>query len=278
MRIPNLENEQRKFVKNMGPFRILEYLQDESVNPYNAEQAYFMAKMGVHRRQLVCYLNGKNGIRTQSGAMQWTAGGIRAETGIKGAGDFLGKMVKGSVTGESAVKPEYAGVGLLVLEPTYKYLILQDVASWGSGLVVEDGMFLASESTVQMNVVSRKSVSSALAGNEGLFNMCFTGSGVVALESNVPESELIEIELKDDELKIDGHMAVAWSASLAFTVERSSKTLLGSAMTGDGLVNVYRGTGKVLMAPVTDSGSLVAATVSAAPAAGKAAIKLPFGG
>ena len=51
-------------------------------------------------------------------------------------------------------------------------------------------------------------------------------------------------------MKIDGNMAVAWSQSLEFTVERSGKTLIGSAASGEGLVNVYRGTGKVLLAPV----------------------------
>ena len=65
-----------------------------------------------------------------------------------------------------------------------------------------------------------------------------------------------EIDLVNDTLKIDGHMAVAWSSTLEFTVERSSKTLLGSAYSGEGLVNVYRGTGKVLMSPVASSASL----------------------
>ena len=46
-------------------------------------------------------------------------------------------------------------------------------------------------------------------------------------------------------------MAIAWSGSLNFTVERSGKSLIGSAASGEGLVNVYRGTGKVLLAPVT---------------------------
>ena len=53
-----------------------------------------------------------------------------------------------------------------------------------------------------------------------------------------------------DDVKIDGSMAVAWSGGLEFTVERSGKSLLGSAVSGEGLVNVFRGTGKVLMAPV----------------------------
>ena len=76
------------------------------------------------------------------------------------------------------------------------------------------------------------------------------GNGIVCLESFVPKEELIEITLQNDVLKIDGNMAVAWSGSLDFTVERSGKTLIGSAASGEGLVNVYRGTGKVLMAPV----------------------------
>jgi len=59
--------------------------------------------------------------------------------------------------------------------------------------------------------------------------------------------------LENDVMKIDGNMAVAWSGSLNFTVEKSGKSLIGSAASGEGLVNVYRGTGKVLLAPVRGS-------------------------
>ena len=98
--------------------------------------------------------------------------------------------------------------------------------------------------------VMRSNISSAVAGGEGLFNLGISGSGILCLESPCPREELIEINLVDDVLKIDGNMAVAWSQSLEFTVERSGKTLIGSAASGEGLVNVYRGTGKVLLAPV----------------------------
>lgn len=70
------------------------------------------------------------------------------------------------------------------------------------------------------------------------------------IESRCPKEELIEITLENDVLKVDGNLAIAWSNSLDFTVERSGKTLVGSAASGEGLVNVYRGTGKVLLAPV----------------------------
>ena len=57
-------------------------------------------------------------------------------------------------------------------------------------------------------------------------------------------------EVDNDVIKIDGNMAIAWSSSLQFTVERSSKSLIGSAVSGEGLVNVFRGSGKILMSPL----------------------------
>ena len=121
-------------------------------------------------------------------------------------------------------------------------------------------MFLACEGTVQQKIAARKSLSSAVAGGEGLFNLFLAGSGVVALESNVPITEAVEIVLENDTIKIDGRYAICWSTGLEFTVERSSKTLIGSMVNSEGLVNVYRGTGKVLMSPLTQWTSSIVAT------------------
>ena len=137
-----------------------------------------------------------------------------------------------------------------MLEPTYKHILLLDVGAWNGSIVIEDGMFMACDAALKHKAVMRSNLSSAAAGNEGLFNLGLQGNGVVCLESNVPKEELVEIELHDDVLKIDGNMAIAWSGSLEFTVERSGKSLIGSAASGEGLVNVYRGSGRVLMAPV----------------------------
>lgn len=182
--------------------------------------------------------------------MQWSAGNVEAVADVKGVGDFLGKAIKGGVTKESTVKPKYKGTGTLVLEPTYKHILLEDLSNWNGGIVLDDGLFLACESSIKQNVVMRSNLSSAVLGNEGLFNLSLSGNGFVALESPVPREELVEVELENDVLKIDGNFAVAWSKGLEFTVEKSTKSLIGSAISGEGLVNVYRGTGKVLMAPV----------------------------
>ena len=261
MNIKNLENNERKYVSSLGNFHVLEYQSDASVAPENARNEYFMSKMGVRRRQIVIELNGKESAIIQAGSMQWMAGHVKATTGIKGVGDFVGKMVKGAITKETAVKPEYVGNGILVLEPTYKYLILVDVGSWGEkGMTIEDGIFYACSGTVKNKLTARKTISSTVLGKEGFFNLSLVGEGVATLESNVPYEELIEVELDNDELKIDGNLAVCWSSGLEFTVERSTKTLVGSAVSGEGLVNVYRGTGKVLMSPVAPTASLYEAT------------------
>ncbi len=240
----------RKIVEQSGCFSLLEFSKDISVNHQTAASEYFASQMGVHKRQVVANLNG-NGIIVQAGAMQWTAGNVEAATNVKGAGDFAKKLIGSKVTGEAAVKPRYHGYGTIVLEPTYKYVLFEDVAKWG-GMVIEDSLFYACEDTVNTKVVMRSTLSSAAMGGEGLFNACLTGTGIAVLESPVPRDELIVMELTDanDVVKIDGNMAIAWSESLKFTVERTTKTLLGSAASGEGLVNVFRGKGKILMAPV----------------------------
>jgi len=136
------ENDDVKVLSELGAFQIIEYQRDLSVSPSSAVTAYFSAQMNVKKRQLVCHLH-KSHVTIQAGAMQWMLGNVNATTGIKGVGDFLGKAVRGKASGESAIKPEYTGDGLLVLEPTYKHLILMDAADWGGSVVLDDGLFPA---------------------------------------------------------------------------------------------------------------------------------------
>lgn len=245
-------------IDQKGIYTVFEHQKDMSVSPAYASVAYFMHEMNVRKRQVLCNLN-NSAVKVQAGAMQWTAGQVDSETGVKGVGDFLGKALKGAVTNESAVKPIYRGSGFLMLEPTYRYIILEDISQWEGGIVLDDGLFLACDAHLNEKAISRTNASSALLGGEGLFNLSLSGAGIAVLESPVPREELIEIEVKDDIVKIDGNMAIAWSASLQFTVEKSSKSLMGSALNGEGFVNVYRGTGKILLAPTVNGTTMSSA-------------------
>ena len=242
------DNKNVEVISSKGGVKVLEYKKDLSVDAAGAINANFASEMNVRKRQVLIELNG-NAYTISAGAMQWTAGSVKMAADVKGIGDFFGKAISSKVTKESAIKPKYEGSGLLVLEPTYKHILLEEVGDW-NGLVLDDGLFLACESKIKQKVVARTNISSAMLGKEGLFNLCLEGQGVAVLESPVPRDELIEISLENDEVRIDGNFAIAWSKSLDFRVEKSSKSLVGSAVSGEGLVNVYRGTGKILMAPI----------------------------
>lgn len=257
-----LENDDIKVSAQKGNIRIIEYAKDLSVNPYNCTTEFFASKMNVRKRQALISLNNDSYI-VSAGAMQWMLGNVQSVSDVKGVGDFLGKAIKGSVTKESTVKPKYTGTGLLMLEPTYKHLLIEDISEWGNGMVLDDGMFLACQSSVQYDVIMRSNLSSAVLGNQGLFSLKLSGNGLAVLESPVPREELIEIELQNDVIKIDGNFAVAWSNTLDFTVEKSGKSLLGSAVSAEGFVNVYRGTGKILIAPVMSSTAYTMGTLGA---------------
>ena len=244
-----IDNPNIRMIEEKKGIKVLEYIKDLSVDPSSAMNAYYCHEMNVRKRQVLIDLE-NSGIVVSAGAMQWTAGAVEARSDIKGVGDFFGKALKGSVTKESTVKPRYYGTGYVMLEPTYKYILLENVQDWEGGIVLDDGLFLACEDTVDQTIVVRSNVSSALLGNEGLFNLALKGHGIAVLESKAPREELVEIILQDDVVKIDGNFAIAWSGSLKFTVEKSTKSLIGSAVSGEGLVNVYRGTGRILMAPI----------------------------
>lgn len=79
--------------------------------------------------------------------------------------------------------------------------------------------------------------------------MCLQGTGYAAILAPCVKEQLIVIDLEDDALRIDGHFAIAWSNSLSFTVENSGATAAASVISDEGMINTYRGTGRVLLAP-----------------------------
>ena len=215
-------------------------------NTSMAEQIYFMEKQNIHVRQIALYLNNEK-VTIERGAMSYYQGNIQMVSGVT-AGNALGRLVRGAVTGEQMAQPEYTGTGMLVLEPSFKHFLVLELADRES-IIIDDGMFYCAQGSVTVRTVAQRNVSSALAGGESLFQQELIGPGIIILESEVPMEEIDVIDLENDLLKVDGIFAVLRSSSLDFTVERSAKTLIGSAVSGEGLVNVYLGTGQVWLAP-----------------------------
>lgn len=210
-----------------------------------AMDLYYMAKQNIRARQVAVYINNDK-VTVEPGAMSYFQGALEMVSGVT-AGNALGRIFSGAVTGEGVAQPEYRGSGMLVLEPSFQHFLILQLDQ--EEIVVDKGMFYCAQGKVNVRPIMQRNASSALAGGEGLFQISLSGSGLVVLESPVPSCEIDIIELQNDTLRVDGNFAILRSGSLQFTVERSAKTLIGSAVSGEGLVNVYRGTGSVWLAP-----------------------------
>lgn len=231
-------------------FNVMEFQQDLSVtSPADAIAKYYSAKMNCKQRFVVCNMTGKRDWTLSAGAMNWMGSKVNVRTDVKGVGDLLGKAFKAKATNESAIKPVYTGVGVLATEPTYKFIIPIYSKDWGNTIIVNDGLYLMSTG-FETKIKSPDTVGGAVLGGEGFFNLKLVGDGVALLESLRPVEELIEVVVDNDVFKIDGDMALCWSDGLSLSVEKVTKTLVGSAASGEGLVNVYRGTGRILMSPL----------------------------
>lgn len=208
-----LDNDDVSVIAERGPFKVIQYDRDLSCTPEEAMTKYYMSQMYVTKKQLVCDTDKASVILSP------------------------GKMQLGNSSPQR------------LLESRWSNRSMKDLDEWGGSVTVDDGLFYACEGSTKIKTVARSTVSSAVMGGEGLFNTCLVGHGVVALECRCPEEELIEITLNNDTIRIDGNYAIAWSEDLRFTVEKSGKSLLGSAVSGEGFVNVYSGTGRVLLMP-----------------------------
>lgn len=211
-----------------------------------AQSLFFMEQQNMKVRQLVAHIE-NDAIKIEPGAMSYYQGKLNMISGVSGT-NFIGKALKGMVTGEKMARPEYSGTGIVVLEPSFRHFLPLTLDK-GEEIIVDKGMFYLTSKSVSVEPVLQKNISSGFLGNEGWFQIKMTGPGLVVLESDVPMAEINILHLNNDVLKVDGNFAILRNGNINFTVERAGQTLMGSAVSGEGLVNVFRGTGDVWIAP-----------------------------
>jgi uncharacterized protein (AIM24 family) len=62
----------------------------------------------------------------------------------------------------------------------------------------------------------------------------------------------MRIDLKDETLQVDGNFALMRTGRIEFSVEKSTKGIIGTLTSGEGLLQTFRGTGSVWLAPTQD--------------------------
>ena len=140
-----------------------------------------------------------------------------------------------------------SGNGEVVLEPTFGHLLAIECDN--DAYIADKGIYSCSIGEINVDVAMQKNISSALFGGEGLFQSMVKGSGIAVFNSPVHLDELVRVDLENDTLKVDGSFAILRSASLEFTAEKSAKSFYKTFKSGEGILQTFRGTGTVWLAP-----------------------------
>jgi uncharacterized protein (AIM24 family) len=214
-----------------------------------AANLYFANQSGMRLKQVrITLLDGE--AIAESGALHFMLGHVQMESKVGGVSGLGKAMMNKFVTKEAAIMPRYRGTGQIYLEPSFSHFLIYRLG--GEEVVADKGMFYCGQGSLDIGSAMQKNVSSALFGGEGLFQTRIRGTGICVLESPVPADEVLRIDLKDETLQVDGNFALMRTGRIEFSVEKSTRSLLGTITSGEGLLQTFRGTGSVWLAPTQE--------------------------
>lgn len=217
-----------------------------SADTRTAETLFFAAHAGM-RLKMVRIILTDSRVRVEPGALYYMKGDLemKASTG----GGIMKGLARKMTSGESFFVNEIHGTGVIYLEPTFGHFLLHNLDDDSPGVICDKGMFYAGTSDLDIGASIQKNISSGLFGGEGLWQTSIKGSGVAILFSPVPVHEIKKINLNGEKLSVDGNFALMRSADIEFRAEKSSKSWVATAVSGEGLLQTFSGTGPVWIAP-----------------------------
>ncbi len=170
------------------------------------------------------------------GAMKFTREGV-LEHGI-------GRFLKRAVSGEGTQLTKVEGTGRVYLADDAKKITI--LAMQGDDIFVNGNDVLAFEPTLQWDIQMMRKMAGLFAG--GLFNMRFTGTGMLAITTHF---DPLALEVRPGQpVFTDPNATVAWSGSLtpSMHTDVSFKTFLGRG-SGESIQLKFEGQGFVVVQP-----------------------------
>ncbi|MBN2853105.1 MAG: AIM24 family protein [Clostridia bacterium] len=211
-----------------------------------AEKLFYAQNTGMTLKMVKISLI-KSSVRVEPGALYYMKGDLEMKAST-GGGVFKGLKRK-MLSGESFFVNEIHGTGEIFLEPTFGHFFLHSLQNNETGIIVDSGLFYGGTEGLDIDAVMLKTFSSAVASQEGLFQTRIRGTGIAIMYSPVPEEEIEKFSLDDDRLFVDGNFTLMRSGSIKYKVVKSSKSLLATSVSGEGLLHRFEGTGNVWIAP-----------------------------
>ncbi len=210
-----------------------------------AEKIFLVNQANIHAKMIRVTLS-KHELLIEPGALYFMKGHLQLESTVQG-GIAQGLMRK-FMSGESLFQSKIKGTGEVYLEPTFGHYLLFNIED--DALIFDKGVFCCASAGISVSAKMQQNISSSLFGGEGLFQTQVKGTGIVVLNSPVPESELIVYELAAGEkLSVDGNFAFVRTAGVSFQAEKSGKSLFQSVTSGEALLQTFTGPGIVWLAP-----------------------------
>ncbi len=183
--------------------------------------------------------------KLETGSMLSMSSGITLEG--KRNGSLFGALGKAMLGGENffvTTANSQAPNQKLTVAPkgfgSIRHIMLDGNRNW----YLEDGVFLASDSSIDINVMRQKGVSSPLfGGTGGFFVLKTTGAGNLFVESF---GSIIELDITpDNPITVDNNHVIGWEETVHHEITMASGTF--GFKTGEGLAIKLSGQGKVLI-------------------------------
>ena len=162
----------------------------------------------------------------------------------KGLGGVLGAIGRSLTSGESMFITEATGTSsnaFLGIAPAIPGKITCLKVQPNQHYYLNNGVFLACDGSVSYEMKSQSVGKALFGGSGGFFVMHTFGQGDVMVSAF---GDILEIDVDEDHpITIDNEHVVAWDDSLNYEIKVASGTF--GFTTGEGLVNIFHGNGKV---------------------------------
>ena len=181
----------------------------------------------------------------ERGAMSHMRGALKMKGKL--AGPI--RLMRAALSGEEALRPTISGTGTLYLESTFGGFHVMELTD-GEKWVVESGAFWCSEAKVKQTF-HRERISTSFWSGKGFldFQTKVVGPGKVMICSPGPVEEITlgKDSPHGDQFIADGPIVLARTSGIEYSVRLPSLLPWRRAATGETLLQVYQGEGRLLV-------------------------------
>jgi uncharacterized protein (AIM24 family) len=182
-------------------------------------------------------------VRMESGALCYMSGNIQVYSPFLPS---IGGIITSVLADEAMHRPRYTGTGVITTESSLGGFHLLDLN--GESWILERGAYWASEGKIALSY-HREPIMTALYAGEGFIYLQtkVSGYGKVVVCTKGP-TEIVQLE-KGQKFVAEGQYVVCRTGDVTMTIQRLTRNFMGRFTSGEKIVRVYEGTGKILLNP-----------------------------